>query len=103
MCANCATQCNNSKMCYTCRLNGKAIHNVISCEQYAAKAPAALEDGQECTVVLQAQITMVYKAAPDEKRLAAINKQAYADALKRSLDADDVVVSGVKYFIRDKQ
>ena len=50
---------------------------------------------REITVITNLQVTTIFKDVPE---CFELNKNAYADALKEKLDADDVIVTSVQEF-----
>lgn len=60
---------------------------------------------KEYTVTMNAQITYIKKVEDDhpEVRITAEMEKEMAAAIKEDVMADDVVVSDLKLFIRDKE
>ncbi len=56
---------------------------------------------KEITVCYKAEVTKVIKDVKDADKILSYMDRFYAEDVKTLLDADDVHVSKVKYFVRD--
>lgn len=60
---------------------------------------------KEYTVTMNAQITCIFKEGTfvDEETIKFAMDKMFSDFIKTKMNADDVVVSDLKLFIRDKE
>lgn len=56
---------------------------------------------KEVTVCYKVSVTEVIKNVEDEERVMKYLKEHHAEDIKTLLDADDVHVSHLKFFVRD--